>query len=1003
MSDDYYYDPTAESGYEPVDTGGDSYDLQGNYDLNPSYDPRANSGLTNYDPTDPYANTPYDPSQGTGQGLSFTYDPDTGERSYYKAKEVPSGYYDPKAFSGIASSSSAAKSSSNPLKKLIDSLGNKESTGRGIMDAMLAMYAIKSMRDQQKVQKEARGSTEKINMALKAVQPTNIPAARAYGEGAKGQAYQATTYAAEGGIMGLAAGGLRDGAFVIPADVVSHFGNGSSEAGLKFLAKKLGATPIKGDGDGMSDSIDTTIEGQQPAKVANEEALVSPEKVAALGNGDPKKGAKALYAMMDRVRKARTGTKKQGKQIKPEKFAPGGIAGYAGGGAVAFADGGTPSAGTSVTSNLSEWAGPYVTNMLSQGQALANQPYQSYTGQLTAGTSPLQQQAFTGYQNLQAPASIGQAAQTAGNVASTAGGMGFTGVQFGNQYSAPAGYQAGQFGNQFAAPAQYQAGQFANQYAAAPGYNAQAATAGFNAPGAYQAGQFANQYTAAPAYSAQAATAGFNAPGAYQGVDFTSGISPQAYQAGQFANQFQGPGAYQTGQISTGLGALGSVQDYINPYTQNVTDIAAREARRQSDITQAAQQAKYAQAGGFGGSRDAIMRAEMARNLGLQIGDIQEKGSQAAYESAVARRMAESQAGVQAQQATEASRQFGAGQAMTAAQQAAQFGTEAQRMTEASRQFGSTQGMQGLQMLLDARKAAEASKQFGSQQAMTGAQLGAQFGLQAQQQSAQERQFAAQQAAEMAQQRAQFGTEAQRMAEASRQFGSTQGLSAAQMGAQLGLQAQQQTAQDRQFAAQQAAEAAQQRAQFGTEAQRMAEASRQFGAGQAMTGAQAAAQYGSEAQRMAEASRQFGAQQGLTSAQAAAQYGLAGQQATEQSRQYGARYGLDALQAQLQAAQTQGQLGYQQGQMGLQNLAAQLSAGTTQSAIEQQALDAQRKQFEQARAYPYEQLKFQQSLLSGLPISTQNAVGQTTGMEDMATLLQQIYGIGTATGAPGAK
>lgn len=229
-------------------------------------------------------------------------------------------------------------------------------------------------------------------------------------------------YAAEGGVMGLAAGGLRDGAFVIPADVVSHFGNGSSEAGLAFLAKKLGATPIKGKGDGMSDSIDTTIEGKQPAKVANEEALVSPEKVAALGKGDPKKGAKTLYAMMARVRKARTGTKKQGKQIEPDKYAPGGIAGYANGGAVAFSgvtgsSVTSPSAGSSTSSNLSEWAGPYVTDMLGKSQALAGQEYQAYQGPMTAGTSPLQQQAFTGYQNLQTPSSIGQAAQTAGNVA----------------------------------------------------------------------------------------------------------------------------------------------------------------------------------------------------------------------------------------------------------------------------------------------------------------------------------------------------------------------------------------------------------------------------------------------------------------------------------------------------------------------------------------------------------------------------------------------------------
>ena len=56
-------------------------------------------------------------------------------------------------------------------------------------------------------------------------------------------------------------------------------------------------------------------------------------------------------------------------------------------------------------SSLSNWAGPYVTNMLGQGQALATQPYQAYQGPLTAGASQLQQQAFQGLGSLQLPTS----------------------------------------------------------------------------------------------------------------------------------------------------------------------------------------------------------------------------------------------------------------------------------------------------------------------------------------------------------------------------------------------------------------------------------------------------------------------------------------------------------------------------------------------------------------------------------------------------------------------
>jgi hypothetical protein len=115
---------------------------------------------------------------------------------------------------------------------------------------------------------------------------------------------------------------LKEGSFIVPADVVSHFGNGSTDAGLKALHGHLGATPIMGDGDGMSDDIHTSIDGKQPARVANGEALVSPERVKELGKGSTDAGAKKLYAMMNRVRKARTGTTKQGKQIKADKYLP---------------------------------------------------------------------------------------------------------------------------------------------------------------------------------------------------------------------------------------------------------------------------------------------------------------------------------------------------------------------------------------------------------------------------------------------------------------------------------------------------------------------------------------------------------------------------------------------------------------------------------------------------------------------------------------------------------
>lgn len=77
---------------------------------------------------------------------------------------------------------------------------------------------------------------------------------------------------------------------------------------------------LSGGGDGMSDDIKATINGKQPARLADGEFVIPADVVSHLGNGSSKAGAKKLYSMMDRVRHARTGNKKQGKQINPNKF-----------------------------------------------------------------------------------------------------------------------------------------------------------------------------------------------------------------------------------------------------------------------------------------------------------------------------------------------------------------------------------------------------------------------------------------------------------------------------------------------------------------------------------------------------------------------------------------------------------------------------------------------------------------------------------------------------------
>lgn len=183
---------------------------------------------------------------------------------------------------------------------------------------------------------------------------------------------------------------------------------------------------LQGETDGMADELPAQIGDNQPAALSHGEFVIPADVVSHMGNGNSDAGAKKLYQMMDKIRMARTGTKNQGKEINPDKFMPGGLAKakFAGGGDVS---GSALSAGlTGTESNLSNWVGPYVGGMLGQGQALANLPYQAYTGPLTAGASPLQTSAFGTAAGLTTPTSIGTAAGTAGDIATKAQGLSYT-------------------------------------------------------------------------------------------------------------------------------------------------------------------------------------------------------------------------------------------------------------------------------------------------------------------------------------------------------------------------------------------------------------------------------------------------------------------------------------------------------------------------------------------------------------------------------------------------
>ena len=133
------------------------------------------------------------------------------------------------------------------------------------------------------------------------------------------ETYRAATFA-EGGIANLAAGGYDRMVGEQPMYQALAKGGISDLGGYSDYAG--GGRMLKGPGDGMSDSIPASIAGKRPARLARDEFVVPADVVSGLGNGSSDAGAKHLYAMMDRVRQARTGSKKQGKEINARRLVP---------------------------------------------------------------------------------------------------------------------------------------------------------------------------------------------------------------------------------------------------------------------------------------------------------------------------------------------------------------------------------------------------------------------------------------------------------------------------------------------------------------------------------------------------------------------------------------------------------------------------------------------------------------------------------------------------------
>ena len=321
--------------------------------------------------------------------------------------------------------------------------------------------------------------------------------------------------------------------------------------------------------------------------------------------------------------------------------------------------------------NLPEYAKPFYEEMLGRTVYESTRPYETYQGTRIADFSPFETTAMTGMAEM-AAAGAPQQIRSASDIATQ---IGFQPTNMGTNIAAGFDPQQ-QFSN-------YKAGTIASGYTAPTDASL---TQGF------EAGTLTPTYAPGTIASDYAATT--------RDSGYTAGQIDPGYAARDVQSQYTGQADFGPGFQAGTVADAATLQSYMNPYQQLVTDIEAREAKRASD-TQAAEIAQQAaMAGGLGGYREAILQSERERNLSQQLADIQARGGQAAFAQAQkafeadrAARLQQAQLGLQtgteqqrALQQAEQLRQAAFGTSEQARQQAAKLGLSAQQQEEAARQ-----------------------------------------------------------------------------------------------------------------------------------------------------------------------------------------------------------------------------------------------------------------------------------------------------------------------------
>ena len=638
---------------------------------------------------------------------------------------------------------------------------------------------------------------------------------------------------------------------------------------------------------------------------------------------------------------------------------------------------------TTVTNtNIPEEFYPYLQKVLQSGDALMQQEYIPYEGQRTAAYTPEQQAAFQGITSLATrslPGMTGARSYYASQIATDPA----TGLPIGPDYQTASGG--------YSAPTTDAAGYTAPTTSAA----------GYTAPTTDAAGYTAG--TIASGYSPSAATFGGGyAPTAagfgsgYTGSSIASGYNPasQAFDSGyrgrEVTSSYADPSAITSGFQGANITSsydprefqaqqvMDRVDQYKNPYLEDVLDRSAARAQEQFNTQQAQRDLAGTQAGGAGafGSRGQLARLTAADQANRAIGDLEAKQRAAAFDKAVGLATADVDRDLRVQQLSDAS-----------GLQAARLGLTAQ---EATARFGQAAGAQDLQ----AQIASDAARRAAGQQSLSAAQLSdaSQRAAGAQTLQAQQLQDAAARASGAQGLQAQIASDAaaraggaqtlqaQQLADAALRAGGAQTLQAQQMG-DAALRAAGAQSLQAQIAQDQASRAA---GAQSLDAFRLSEAAKQ-----------AAGAQGLDAFRLTEAAKQAAGAQGLDAfrlTEQAAQ--VAGDQSLRASLANQKAYA-EALRRQDAAAAAGLGVDKAEQALDLQRIGALNALGAQQQADQQAILDQQYADFAAQRDYPQQQLAFFSNLLRG--VNPAAYAGQTTttsspGANQNAQLLNFLMG-----------